>query len=48
MITALLLLAALAVGIVVMITTAKAVFAPALRRQVVTRQADTRFTERAA
>ena len=48
MIAAFLLLAALAVGIVVMISTAMAVFGPELKRQAVNAHADARWTERAA
>ena len=48
MIAAFLVAAALAVGIVVMVSTAKAVFGPELKRQAVNNQADARWTGHAA
>ena len=48
MIAALLLLTALAVGIVVMVSTAMAVFGPELKQQAVNARADGRWTEHAA
>ena len=47
MIAAFLVVAGLAVGIVVMVSTAKAVFGPELRRQAVNNQADARWTHAA-